>query len=138
MRRSHGDKPEYATRIAQLRKSLNLKQIPFARRLSVDQGAVSKWENGKNCPEPSIFVKLAKLADGVEKRWFLEQVGIAEHGLTEQPRGHDKVTAIDLNLDRIESLGTDALHLIIAAANHELARRNRLPSAGRVASRRRA
>jgi SOS-response transcriptional repressor LexA len=72
------EKPEYSARISRLRKFLNLKQIPFARRLSVDQGAVSKWEAGKNRPEPSTFVRLAGLAHGVEKRWFLEQAGVAD------------------------------------------------------------
>jgi transcriptional regulator with XRE-family HTH domain len=126
MKRIAEDKPDYPMRILRLRKSLNLNQEELAGRLRVDQAAVSKWENGKNRPEPGIFVKLAALASGPEKGWFLEQAGVARSFFAEgiaQPRA---VAFVDLNANTIRSLDTEALCSIMEAALRELKRRNRI------------
>lgn len=64
-----------AERIFQLRKQLGLDQIPFAERLGVDQGTVSKWENGRAKPGRHTYIQLAELASGDLKRLLLNDGG---------------------------------------------------------------
>lgn len=47
--------------LRELRERANLRQVDVARKLSVDQAAVSKWENGVNPPLPKYRKRLAKL-----------------------------------------------------------------------------
>lgn len=47
--------------LKELRKHVHLRQIDVARKLNVDQAAVSKWENGVNPPLPKYRKRLAKL-----------------------------------------------------------------------------
>lgn len=47
--------------LKELRKRVHLRQIDVARKLNVDQAAVSKWENGVNPPLPKYRKRLAKL-----------------------------------------------------------------------------
>lgn len=47
--------------LRELRERANLRQIDVAKRLNVDQAAVSNWENGKNAPLRKYHKKLAKL-----------------------------------------------------------------------------
>ena len=47
-------------RIANLRKSKNLKQDDLAQKLNVSPQAVSKWENDQTCPDISLLPELAK------------------------------------------------------------------------------
>ena len=65
-----------ADNIARLRNSLKMNQTQFAQALGTLPSAVSKWEAGKNKPSPDVFVRIAKLADGVEKIFFLDQAGV--------------------------------------------------------------
>lgn len=64
--------------IKKLRAHLGLNQTEFARRLSAKPSAVSKWESGLNRPSPDVFVRMAKLSDGAEKLFFLENAGVPE------------------------------------------------------------
>ena len=130
MKPKRPDKPDYAARIAHLRKRLNLKQIPFAHRLQVDQGAVSNWERGKNRPHPEAFVKLAGLADGPEKLWFLGQAGITEPFLREHASRHPVRARLEVDLD-FESLDTKTLYYILQAATSELEKRDRRARSGK-------
>ncbi len=65
-----------ASRIAELRKSLGMNQTQLAHALGAKPSAVSKWEAAKNKPSPDIFVGLAKLSDGADKIFFLDQAGV--------------------------------------------------------------
>lgn len=47
--------------LRKLRESVGLRQIDVAKKVGVDQGAVSKWENGENKPCMKYRKKLAKL-----------------------------------------------------------------------------
>lgn len=47
--------------LREMRESVHLQQEDVARRLNVDQSAVSKWENGKARPCRKYHAKLAKL-----------------------------------------------------------------------------
>jgi phage repressor protein C with HTH and peptisase S24 domain len=61
--------PEYARRINALRGDRS--QGEFARSLGVSAMAVSHWETGKNAPGSKLYLKLAKMAAGQERKWFL-------------------------------------------------------------------
>lgn len=65
-----------ADKIARLRNSLKMNQTQFAEVLGTLPSAVSKWEAGKNKPSPDVFVRIAKLTDGADKIFFLDQAGV--------------------------------------------------------------
>lgn len=67
---------EVAKRIRSLRESRGETQTAFAAALDTQPSAVSKWEAGRNKPFPEVFVRLASLADGIDKLFFLEHAGL--------------------------------------------------------------
>ena len=69
---------ESAHRIRELRESREETQTSFALALGVRPSNVSKWESGKNLPEPWISVRLANLARGELRAYFLRQAGVTE------------------------------------------------------------
>lgn len=60
--------------LRELRENAGLRQVDVAKKLNVDQGAVSKWENGVNPPLRKYHKKLAKLY-GVTVDDLLKQDG---------------------------------------------------------------
>lgn len=50
-----------ATALAAARNNAGLTQTEAARRLGVDQSAVSFWESGKKLPRASMLVKMSDL-----------------------------------------------------------------------------
>lgn len=48
-------------RIAELRRSKELKQDDLAQMLNISPQAVSKWENDQTCPDISLLPELAKI-----------------------------------------------------------------------------
>lgn len=69
-----------AERIFQLRKQLNLDQEGFAAKIGVDQGTISKWENGRVKPGPHTYRLLASLARGDLRSQFLKDAGLVFMG----------------------------------------------------------
>jgi transcriptional regulator with XRE-family HTH domain len=67
---------EAARRIRELRESRGETQTSFARALGTGPSAISKWEAGRNQPQPKIFAKLANLAAGEAKRFFQVLAGL--------------------------------------------------------------
>ena len=49
--------------IQEKRKEKNLKQSDLAEKLGVSNRAVSKWENGLNMPDLSLFKPLCEILD---------------------------------------------------------------------------
>ena len=47
--------------IAQCRKEKGLTQAQVAKTFGISNAAVSKWENGKSCPDASIMIELCDL-----------------------------------------------------------------------------
>lgn len=47
--------------IAELRKEHSLTQEQFAEKLGVSNRSVSRWENGKNMPDISLFIPICEL-----------------------------------------------------------------------------
>jgi transcriptional regulator with XRE-family HTH domain len=70
-----------AERIQRVRKGLKLKQTPFGERLGFDQTTISKWERGKSRPTPDALVRIAALAEGLDKLFFLTHAGLPDQYL---------------------------------------------------------
>ena len=47
--------------LASLRKGNNLTQEDIAEKLNVNVKSVSRWENGRNLPDPSIMKEICKI-----------------------------------------------------------------------------
>ena len=47
--------------IASLRKEKNLTQYELADLLHISREAISKWENGRSCPDPQVLIKLSEI-----------------------------------------------------------------------------
>lgn len=50
----------FSNRIKNLRRSIGLNQIDFARALNVTQAAVSHWETGRSYPDTHQLLRIAK------------------------------------------------------------------------------
>lgn len=74
-----------SAKIRFLRKALKLKQEEFAAKIGVDQTTVSKWEKVKARPTPDALVRIAALADEVDKLFFLEHAGLPPQFLDGNP-----------------------------------------------------
>ena len=51
----------FAAALTAARTNAGFSQTEAARRLGVDQSAVSYWESGKNTPRASMLIKMADL-----------------------------------------------------------------------------
>ena len=67
-----------ASRIEELRNTHGDSQTAFAERIGTLPSTVSKWEAGRNRPSPEIFARLAQIAKGEDKLYFLGEAGIPE------------------------------------------------------------
>jgi transcriptional regulator with XRE-family HTH domain len=67
---------DVTNRIRQLRESRGMNQTAFAQVLGTRPSSVSKWEAGNNRPSPDVFVRIARLARGADKIFFLDQAGV--------------------------------------------------------------
>lgn len=110
-------------KVRELRKRLGIFQLPFAEKLGVDQATVSKWEAGKARPTPDAFVRLASLAEGVEKLFFLEHAGLpaefldGKSMLPEIQEASHRVVGRALNLDSPEPVWVPLLKDPVSAGN---------------------
>lgn len=48
-------------KLREYREKVGLRQVDVAKKMNVDQGAVSKWESGETRPSRKYHKKLAKL-----------------------------------------------------------------------------
>ena len=80
--------------IFQLRKSLQLTQDEFAKRLSVTRQAVSRWENGETVPSIDMLMLIA------------ESFGVSVDGLLKRPIG--QCQSCGMVLERDSDQGTEA------------------------------
>ena len=53
------DMTKFGRRIVELRNKANMRQRDLAECCSVSPQAVSKWENGKSCPDIAILDEIA-------------------------------------------------------------------------------
>jgi phage repressor protein C with HTH and peptisase S24 domain/DNA-binding XRE family transcriptional regulator len=71
---------EWASKIKELRKLLNLSQVQLSRRLGVTKKSVAEWEQSRQPPSPERCLQFARMTPpGPLRRWFtrnaLERIG---------------------------------------------------------------
>jgi len=69
-------RPEWAERVAELRKELGLRQVEFAANFGVTQAAVSRWENGTKEPSTENYIRMGNLASKPSCLWFWRKAGL--------------------------------------------------------------
>ena len=69
-------RPDWADRIAALRKDMGLLQTQFAELLGVTQAAVSQWEIGYKKPSGASYIRMGNLANEADCLWFWERGGV--------------------------------------------------------------
>jgi transcriptional regulator with XRE-family HTH domain len=58
------------------RLKLGLSQTKLAQQLGVKQAHLSRWENGHHRPDAKVFIKLARLMTGEDRRFFWNLAGV--------------------------------------------------------------
>lgn len=82
-------------RLRKVRKSIGMKQAPFAELVDIDQSKISMYETGKADPNLETLIKLAKTL-GVSSDYFLGLVDNPGQRLTDSelsPREYQLVIA---------------------------------------------
>jgi transcriptional regulator with XRE-family HTH domain len=121
------------SQIKALREKLGMNQTAFAFALGTRPSTVSKWESDHNRPSPDVFVRLAKIADGAEKLFFLEEAGLppsyfyGEKMLPEIKEASTRVVSRALGAVAEKEILWDRelLTFVIQTVNHELKKRER-------------
>jgi len=133
---------EVAKHIRQLRESRKENQTAFARVLGVLPSNVSKWEMGKNCPQPRVFAQLANLAEGEARTFFQEQAGVLggtqefpERQLTEQAKRSARMAFAFNTVEKKRGIAwnPELLALVIETVSRKLKQRGRTLSDARFA-----
>ena len=103
---------ELATRIQALREGLGMTQAKFADVLTVSQGAVSRWEQGKHAPSEQLLSKIAALTGmtSAELRYGEKYAP----GAT--PDGADSNGHLDFRTKRVRRRVTDLLEECVVRA----------------------
>jgi transcriptional regulator with XRE-family HTH domain len=74
--------PEVAKVIRQWREeTVKLSRVELARHLEVAKTSVSNWELGQNEPNKDIYKKLATMATGSVRSWFLTKANLSDQML---------------------------------------------------------
>jgi transcriptional regulator with XRE-family HTH domain len=69
--------PLWPLRLRALKAKLGYtRQSDFAAALDTRQGVVSTWLSGESRPVPEAFIRIAKLASGEDRVFFLKEAGI--------------------------------------------------------------
>lgn len=75
LRVSAADRPEIAEAFRLARKNLGLTQSELAEELGSSQGAITRWERGKDSPPVSALLALAELVPPAEKGFWISTAG---------------------------------------------------------------
>src|SRR5215471_21567036 len=62
--------PEWASRVADLRKQLRLSQADVARGLECSAMSISRWERGLLEPSADAYIRLGRMARAQGDAWF--------------------------------------------------------------------
>src|SRR6202041_2984143 len=69
-------RPEWATRISELRKELKLSQTSFGQKLQSSAMAVSRWERGVQEPPSHNYIEIGNLAGDPGCWYFWGRAGL--------------------------------------------------------------
>ena len=68
--------PSWSQQIKAVRRNPGLTQTGLASKLGITKKTVGEWEQGRQEPSARRYVQLAKMAEGEQALWFLEQIGL--------------------------------------------------------------
>ncbi len=68
--------PIWSQQLKAFRRSAGLTQTELASKLGITKKTVAEWEQGRQEPSARRYVQLAKMAEGEQALWFLEQIGL--------------------------------------------------------------
>lgn len=68
--------PQWAKKIASLRRQLRISQAELARRLECSAMTVSRWERGRLAPSADYYIQLGRLANKSDRWFFWERAGL--------------------------------------------------------------
>ncbi len=68
--------PKWSQQFKAFRRSTGLSQTGLASKLGITKKTVAEWEQGRQESGPRRYIQLAKMAEGEQALWFLEQVGL--------------------------------------------------------------
>ena len=68
--------PKWSQQIKAFRRTADLSQTGLASKLGITKKTVAEWEQGRQEPSARRYVQLAKMAEGEQALWFLEQIGL--------------------------------------------------------------
>ena len=68
--------PKWYQQIKAFRRTADLSQTGLASKLGITKKTVAEWEQGRQEPSARRYVQLAKMAEGEQALWFLEQIGL--------------------------------------------------------------
>jgi SOS-response transcriptional repressor LexA len=74
-------KPEWVSKISDLRERLKLNQSEFARRLQTSPMAVSRWERGIQEPLSHSYIAIGNLAGDTQCWYFWQRAGLHREDL---------------------------------------------------------
>jgi len=113
--------PLYAQKLRDLRDKLGFRrQAEFATALGTRQATVSRWLNGTARPLPSVFMRIAGLAQGEDRIYFLKEGGVL---IEEDDRGIEIVVGSEKGAP--EPLRPELLAFAMEMAEAELKREGR-------------
>jgi transcriptional regulator with XRE-family HTH domain len=78
LRVSREERPEIAEALRGARKHLGLTQTELAEMLGSSQGAITRWERGKDSPPISALLAMSKLVEPKEKGFWIRAAGFVE------------------------------------------------------------
>ena len=76
MKRTHNTTPEWALRIASLRRRLHLSQTELGERLRCSAMTVSRWERGAQAPSAEFYIELGNLGGKADCWFFWRHAGL--------------------------------------------------------------
>jgi phage repressor protein C with HTH and peptisase S24 domain len=93
--------PQWAKKIASMRRQLRISQAELARRLECSAMTVSRWERGQLAPSADYYIQLGRLAKKSDRWFFWERAGLQVGDVLsvvphEPPKGFPKMALPDL------------------------------------------
>src|SRR5207245_4150221 len=76
MKRTHNTTPDWALRIAALRRRLHLSHTELGERLRCSAMTVSRWERGAQAPSAEFYIELGNLGGKADCWFFWSHAGL--------------------------------------------------------------
>ena len=102
-------------RFREIRTSLGLTQLEFAKELEVRQGHISHIENGTASPSPKVLMRLSKLYPHINMNWLIlghgAKIKDPNKEMMEKARMNEDMDNMKKEYERIIALKDDQLRV---------------------------